>query len=353
MSISVLGLALYGPLAASTRYRLTQFAPGLKQCGVDLTVQSLLSDTYVERTFAGKRYPLTSLVRDYFSRLRFLLKQGRYDALFLTGELFPLLPGWIDANLLRVPYVYDFDDALFLKYRLERFRSVSFLLNNKFDPVVSGARAVLAGNSYLAKYGVLHNPATRILPTVVDTNRFLPKPGRDRSVFTVGWIGSPSTSIYLQELKVPLEVLGREGRVRLVMVGGKCDPIPGVDIVNLPWSESTEVELINTFDVGIMPLFDDEWARGKCAFKLIQYMACGVPVIASPVGTNCEVVTPTSGILAADSDAWTEAFRTLRDSPTLRSKMGDAGRERVVERYSLQYALPLMADTLKSVAASR
>ncbi|WP_309678790.1 glycosyltransferase [Polaromonas sp.] len=353
MTIKVLGLSLYGPLAASTRYRLTQYAPGLRRDGIDLEVRALLGDDYVQKSFAGQKYPLMNLLRDYLDRAALLLKQGRYDLAIVNAELFPLLPGLIESRLLRIPYIYDFDDAFFLKYRLDRFKRVSFLLRNKFNPVVSRAAAVMAGNHYLARYAKPWNAATHWLPTVVDTQRYLPRPVRREDVFTVGWLGSPSTSVYLSELTEPLAQLGLEGPVRLLVVGGRCAAIPGVEVVNLPWSEATEVDLINTFDVGVMPLFDDEWARGKCAFKLIQYMACGVPVLASPVGANVDVVAPDCGLLAASPAEWLNGLRRLRDDRALRQSFGAAARHRVEQLYSLDSTLPLMAETIKSVAAGR
>lgn len=353
MTIRVLGLSLYGPLAASTRYRLSQFVPGLLERDVELVVVGLLSDEYVRRSYAGQRYPLRYLVRDYMARVGLLFGQGRYDLAIVNAELFPLMPGLIEANLLRIPFIYDFDDAFFLKYRLERFRRFAPLLRDKFDPIVKRASAVLAGNTYLAKYALAHNPRTSVFPTVVDINRYRPDGTKDVDIFTVGWIGSPSTAVYLSELRETLEALGRDGPVRFVVVGGCSAPIAGVEVVNLPWADVTEVGLINTFDVGVMPLFDDDWARGKCAFKLIQYMACGVPVVASAIGANCEVVDSTSGFLAADSSEWLNALKKLRDSRQLRAQMGEAGRSRVVTEYSLQGALPKMAEAIQSVVGGR
>jgi len=137
------------------------------------------------------------------------------------------------------------------------------------------------------------------------------------------------------------------------VVGGCSPDIPGVEVVNLPWSESTEVEVINSFDVGVMPLFDDEWARGKCAFKLIQYMACGVPVVASPVGANVDVVNEANGLLAQCADHWTNALRRLRDDPALRQSLGCGGRQTVELSYSLRSTLPVMVKTINAVAAGR
>lgn len=353
MAIKVLGLSLYGPLAASTRYRLTQYAPGLNQQGIDLEVKALLGDGYVQKSFAGEKYPLTHILKDYFDRAVLLFRQSDYDVAIVNAELFPLLPGIIESRLLRIPYIYDFDDAFFLKYRLERFKRISFLLRDKFNPVVARAAAVLAGNHYLADYALQWNPATHCLPTVVDTARYIPAPCKREGVFTVGWIGSPSTSVYLSKLAQPLEKLGREGPVRFLVVGGYSPAIPGVDVVNMPWSEATEVAVINSFDVGVMPLFDDEWARGKCGFKLIQYMACGVPVVASPVGANVDVVNDASGLLAESVGDWLNALRRLRDDLALRQSFGAAARQTVEQLYSLHSTLPVMVNTIKVVAAGR
>lgn len=349
MTINALGLSLYGPLAASTRYRLTQYVPGLRQEGIHLDVEPLLGDDYVRKSFAGQKYSLAHLFGDYCRRTVSLFRQRKYDVAIVNAELFPLLPGLIESRLLRIPYIYDFDDAFFLKYRLERFKRVSFLLRDKFDPVVSNAAAVMAGNHYLEGYAKRWNAATHWLPTVVDTERYVCAPTKRVGVFTVGWIGSPSTSVYLASLVQPLEKLGLEGPVRFLVVGGHCAAIPNVEVVNIAWSEATEVDLINTFDVGVMPLFDDMWARGKCAFKLIQYMACGVPVIASPVGANVDVVDRACGLFAESTDDWLGSLRTLRDDEALRQSLGVAARQKVEQMYSLRSALPVMVKAIKSV----
>jgi len=347
--IKVLGLALYGPLAASTRYRLSQYVPGLASLGINLQIRHLLGDSYLRAQFSGGALPITSMLKNGMARFDDLFHQDEFDVVILHCELIPLMPGWVERALIRKPYLYDFDDALYLKYRLGRMRAARPILGHKFDTIISGAAAVTAGNHVLVDYSRPHNANTHYLPTVVDIERYLPQPERrGTTLFTVGWIGSPSTAPYLSELVAPLMAIGQEGPVRFIVIGGRAPKIPNVSIVELPWHEHTELDLINLFDVGVMPLPDDEWARGKCAFKLIQYMACAVPVIASPVGASIDVVSGACGLMASLPHEWAQALRTLRDRPTERTKMGEAGRDRVVQHYSLHKNLPVLADVIKN-----
>jgi glycosyltransferase involved in cell wall biosynthesis len=351
--MKVLGLALYGPLAASTRYRLGQYVQGLAEYGIDLQIRHLLGDVYLRRTFNGKSKPWLAMVQAGWERLRDLRGQDDYDAMMLHCELFPLMPAWVERSLLRRPYVYDFDDAFYLKYRSGRLGWLQGGLGNKFDSVIQSAAVVTAGNRVLQDYAQVRNPCTSLLPTVVDTTRYVPlRRSRGREL-VVGWIGSPSTAQYLSELIAPLSTLGKEGAVRLVVIGAQAPPIAGIAVEERAWSEATEIELINGFDIGVMPLPDDEWARGKCAFKLVQYMACGVPVVASPVGANVDVVGTRCGLLAGNEGEWLQALRFLRDQPARAAEMGEEGRERVVQDYSLHRNLPVLAEALTTAAGQR
>ena len=349
--IKVLGLALYGPLAASTRYRLGQYVPGLASLGIDLKISHLLGDDYLRSRFKGVSLPLGAVLRSGWARMADLWNIYEYDVAMLHCELFPLFPGWIERALIRQPYIYDFDDAFYLKYRTGRMRAASPLLGRKFDTVMAGGAAVTAGNRVLADYARLRNPATRYFPTVVDTARYVPMPAkRGDQVFTVGWIGSPSTAPYLGALAGPLSAIGQEGPVRFIVIGGKAPVVANVTVIELDWNEDTELSLINSFDVGVMPLPDNEWAKGKCAFKLIQYMACAVPAIASPVGANVEVVNDVCGLIADTPQEWADALRLLRDRPAMRNEMGQAGRERVIVHYSLLKNLPILANAIRQIS---
>jgi glycosyltransferase involved in cell wall biosynthesis len=346
--MKVLGLALYGNLAASTRYRLGQYVPSLAAAGIDLEIRSLLGDDYLRRRFAGERIGPGILVKSAARRLKDLLQQRRYSAAVVYCELMPLMPGPLESALLRIPYVYDFDDAFYLRYGAGKLAPY---LGGKFDRMMRNAAQVTAGSRVLADYASRHNQRTHHLPTVVDTNRYQPARRPQGGPFTVGWVGSPSTTEHLSELVEPLSRIGREGPVRLVVIGGQAPAVPDVEVIELRWSEADEVRLINSFDVGVMPLIDHPWARGKCAFKLIQYMACGVPGIASPVGANKDVLTPECGILAASASEWVEAFRKLRDQPALRQAMGEASRARVESHYSLHQTAPRLEWVIRQAGS--
>lgn len=345
--IRLLGLALYGPLAASTRHRLGQYAPGLAMEGIDLQVRHLLGDEYLRRRFTGGSLPWADLITAGWQRCVELGRRSLFHGTMLYSELFPLMPGWVERTLLPKPYIYDFDDAFYLKYRKGRLGVMQWALGAKFETVIAGASAVTAGNAVLADFARARNSVTYEFPTVVDTGRHRPLPRWRNDRFTVGWIGSPSTAPYLSALVEPLSLLAGEGPLRFVVIGGRAPAIPGAEVVELQWSEQTEVALINSFDLGVMPLPDDEWARGKCAFKLIQYMACAIPVVASRVGANVDVVGNEAGLLATDARDWAVALRTLRDRPQDARRMGEAGRQRVEQHYSLRRNLPILAQIIR------
>ena len=349
--IRVLGFSLYGPQAASHRVRLSQFQPGLASADINLTIQSLLDDAYLQRTFSGGRPSLRGLFSAYGQRLQALRKAERFDLAIVHCELLPYLPGWLERCLLKIPFIYDCDDAFFLKYRSGRLRLLQPLLDGKADRMMAAAVAVTAGNAALAAYAGQFSSNVRVLPSVVDTDQFrpaeIPPTGHSADPFTLGWIGSPSTAPYLQLLVEPLQQLARERPVRLMVVGGPAPAIEGVEIIEQPWSLEQEVLLILQFHVGVMPLPDTPWARGKCAYKLIQCMACGIPVVASPVGANVDAVPPECGLLAESPEQWLAAFRRLAADPELRQRMGEAARHWVDQRYSLRSALPHLTGVIK------
>ena len=345
----VLGLALYGPLAASTRHRMTQYKEGLGKIGITLETHYLLSDRYLEKRFARDTLPYWDMLKSGFIRLRQLTQQKQFDCVMVYCEIFPLLPSFIEKFLLNRPYIYDLDDAFFLKYQCNNHGLFSKLLKNKVDSLISNAAAVTAGNEYLADYARRLNPNTITLPTVIDEKRYILAKRKSSEIFTIGWIGSPSTSIYLEQVFDALSILGKEAPIQFVVVGADSISIPNVNVINLPWSESTEIDIISSFDVGIMPLPDSDWAKGKCAFKLIQYMACGIPSIGSPVGANCTVLNSSCGFFAKSKEEWVEAVRKIRDSPELQGVLSKNARERALDFFTISENLPKLEKAIVSL----
>jgi len=287
-------------------------------------------------------------------RVGALARLRRFDAVVVYLEAFPYLPAVYERVIraLGVPYIYDFDDAVFHRYDRHATWAVRSALGRKIGRVIGGAALVTAGNGYLADYARRFNPRVAVVPTVVDTEQFMPAPSRTRpSEVVVGWIGSPSTSVYLRNLADVWQAAIAPGTARLVVVGSGPIDLGPVPVTVLPWREDEEIAAVQSFDIGVMPLRDDPWSRGKCGFKLIEYMACGVPVVASPVGVNAQIVEHgRNGFLSATPDEWVANLRRLVDDAALRRQMGERAREAAVADWSLQRWAPevvrLMAGAL-------
>jgi glycosyltransferase involved in cell wall biosynthesis len=345
----------YGGQAASTRQRLLQYVPHLAAAGIEVEHHPLLPDDYVRAMAEGRPFPRPRTLAAYADRFRRLLAGTDADALWVYAELFPYLPGSFERLAFRSgkPVVYDCDDAFFHAYDSHPSLWVRRLLGRKLEPLLKGAAACCCGNAYLESYARRFSSRTMILPTVVDTGHYgpAPVPRPDRPV-TIGWIGSPSTWPYVRPLLPLLRELAETRGVRVRIVGAgpaaRADAFPGLDLVD--WEEASEVEEVRAMDIGIMPLPDDIWARGKCGYKLIQYMACALPVVASPVGVNREIVAEGgNGFLAAGEAEWRAALERLIADRALRRAMGEAGRERVEQAYSLRVQAPRLVALLRSL----
>jgi glycosyltransferase involved in cell wall biosynthesis len=272
------------------------------------------------------------LARAFSRRLQDLYRANEFSVALLNYEAFPYLPAiyeWLLAK--RVPIVFDIDDAIFHRY--DQSALLRPFLGRKIQKVAGLCRVAVAGNSYLAER--LHHHDTRVIPTVVDTSLYAPKAKPQGAPLVIGWIGSPSTSAYLHGIFPVLQEIVKSGKAKLVFVGaGSSARFEGAELRE--WTEESEISQVQDFDIGIMPLPDDPWSRGKCGFKLVQYMACGKPVVASPVGVNSQIVTSRTGFLAEDAGAWKSALEKLIESEALRKDLGAAARERAVAEYSLQ-----------------
>jgi glycosyltransferase involved in cell wall biosynthesis len=281
------------------------------------------------------------------------LKSQKYDLIWLEKEALPWLPAWLELLLLRgrTPYVVDYDDAVFHRYDQHSASVVRWLLGQKIDRVMQNARLVIAGNDYLANRATQAGAKwVEILPTVVDLDRYPLSKAPQNEVFTIGWIGTPLKFFnYIKELAPVLKEICRDGGAKVVAIGAKETNIEDIPLEIKPWSEATEVKEMQQFDVGIMPLTDTPFERGKCGFKLIQYMASSRPVIGSPVGVNAEIIEQgINGFHASSQAEWLQAFQKLKNDRYLRESMGLAGRKLVEDKYNIKITAPRLLQLLQA-----
>ena len=211
-----------------------------------------------------------------------------------------------------------------------------------FRRTVRQADHVVCGNEYLRQQTEKVRQATSVIETPVDLNRYRLRPNLPSDKVVIGWIGSASTSRYL-EAKLPLleQILRRHKNVSLKVVSDKAVSYPGMEITNKSWSKQSELADLRSFDIGVMPLPDDKWTRGKCGFKLLQYFAVGTPVVASPVGINSQIVEDgVCGFLVNSDQQWLDRIGQLVQNQDLRRSMGLSGRRRAEQYYSSEQLTP-------------
>lgn len=352
MSGRVLVLPKYARKGASSRLRTFQYLPFLEEKGWDFTVSPLFDESYLDSLYSGHGRSRLGLIVAYLRRVLVLLSFWRYQLIWVEKELFPYMPAWVEVVLSRVGlrYVVDYDDAIFHNYDLARNKWVRRLLGRKIDAVMRHAACVIAGNEYLAdRARAAGAKRVVVIPTVVDHCRYDARQTTGQP-FTIGWIGSPTTQRYVENLLPAFQVLAQQQGFCLLLVGATADiaaRLPGIDLDVQPWSEDTEAALIQEMDIGIMPLEDGPWEKGKCGYKLIQYMASGVPVVASPVGVNPSIVDGAGcGMLAGEIEDWTATFKRLIESERLREHLGTSGRSAVKDRFSIDSQIATLESCL-------
>jgi glycosyltransferase involved in cell wall biosynthesis len=360
--IRVLALSPIPEEGAGCRFRIAQFIPSLESAGIAVTLSSLFTPEFFRLVYKPGHYLRKAVTFAALSvrRLDSLRDASRYDAIFIYREIFPIGPAIIERWLgskRRPPVVFDFDDAIFLPSVSNANRVIGALKQpRKVDTIIRHSDQVIAGNDFLAGYARRLNNEVAMIPTCVDTTRFVPAAARPAGTTStqlplVGWIGSPTTASYIEALTPVLQRVNARQPFTL-RVSGPGEPlaVPGVAVENVAWSLDREVSLFNTCDVGVYPLADDEWSKGKCGFKAIEFMSCGVPVVASAVGVNREIIQDgVNGFLASNEDEWVEKLGRLLADAELRRRFAAAGRRTIEERYSLAVNAPKLAATIRRV----
>ncbi len=354
--LSVLALTRYPRLGASSRTRFLAYLPALKAAGIEVTVSPFFSEGYLPDLYAGRPRRRKELLACYWQRLKVLAGARKYDLVWIEKEALPWLPLGLElVFMLGRPYVVDFDDAWFLRYAAHRELPMRILLGSKLDGLVRRSSLAIVGNDFLDGWArTAGAKRSVVLPTAVSLDDYRPSGREPGGPLRIGWIGTPTSAADYLSLVVPVlaEAIAG-GWAKLTVVGARTPQLEAIGAEFLPWSEENEVDHLNRFDVGIMPLTEDMWSLGKCAYKLIQYMAVGLPVVASPIGMNRRVVQQgVNGFLATTPAEWLEALRRLADDADLRRRMGEAGRAIVERDYSLSVLEPRMADALREAAGA-
>ena len=354
--IRVLALVPY-PVdrAPGQRYRIEQWAPFLCRGGVRVTLSPFLTrrgmDLLYERGYAAAK--VQEILRGYFKRLSDVLWWSSADVIFVYREAALLGPAWIEWLLTRRrPLVFDFDDAIYLSDTSQANAWARRLKPaTKVDTICRIARHVIVGNEFLASFAKDRAREVTVVPSTIDTDFYQVRERARNPVPVIGWTGSVTTVRYLTTLAPMLRRLREKWEFELLVVGATV-ALDGLTVRCIPWQAATEPEDLRELDVGLMPLPDDEWSRGKGGMKALQYMALGIPPVVSPVGANASIVRDgVNGFHARTDGEWIDRIALLLGDEALRRSFGQEARKTIEESYSAHLHAPRVARILMEAAA--
>lgn len=349
--MKILVLSKYGPKGASSRYRFYNYEFYLKKHGIELEFSPLLSDNYIDNLYNKKKvkkflWQFLSVIKRIFFLL--FLKNEKYDVFIIEKELFPNIPYFIEAILLKKNrYLLDFDDYIAASYKTHPIFKI--LLYNKIDKLVERADLTTVGNNWY--FSEFKKGNLVYLPTVINLNDY-PLQKRHNTNKIIVWIGSPTTVKYLRLIESVLLKLINEISFTVKVIGGEVELDKSIPVKTIKWNEYSENAELASCDIGIMPLKDTLWEKGKCGFKLIQYMASGLPVVGSDLPANEEIILhEETGFIAKNDTDWYNYLKYLLINTEEAHRMGKNGRKRVEDYYSYQawgdkYAL-IIQETIK------
>ncbi len=345
--LKLLILTRYDETGASSRHRFYNYVNYLETNGIICDIKPLFDKEYLECAYSNSSR-VSAIIKCYARRFKDLFNTKEYDLVLIEKELFPFLPAWFESYfyLSRLNYIVDYDDAIFHRYDQHKNKLIRLLFSEKIVCIMKGAVSVISGNKYISDYAYTHAQKDRvIIPTVVETDLYNQVLIKKNKQFTIVWIGTQSTAKYVEDVSDAIKEVCIKTNGKFVMIGAKAN-LPGIPVDFIEWSEDTEIRYLKSSHVGIMPLRDSHWERGKCGFKIIQYMASKIPVVASPVGVNSDIVKDgVNGYLATTVDEWVDClFKVYNDT---NDSMGIEGYKNIVSNYSFSHTAPILLELLK------
>jgi len=332
----------YSRNGASSRYRVYQFVPFFKKSGIKCKIIPFHSKEYLSCIYNHKRisrfYYLKRILKRLFDVMRCSI-DNNIDVVFIQKDLLPGSPPFLEIIFKKIgkKIIFDLDDATWIGENNKIFK-----MSNKLPGVMENSKMVFVGNKYLYEYSSKYNKYTFIIPTTVDTLLYplRKRNQKNKKGIILGWIGTPITaSTYLTIISGAINTLAKKYNITLKLIGVEDASGYGFscNVISVPWFEETEILELSTIDLGLMPLSDDPFSRGKCGLKLLQYMAMGIPSVASPVGVNKEIIKDgENGFLASSQDEWINKISLLIEDRKLYNTISKNARRTVEENYSLE-----------------
>jgi glycosyltransferase involved in cell wall biosynthesis len=331
--------------APNQRFRFEQYFSFLAENGFECHLAPLLTAADDRFFYSPANYlkKASIALRSWLRRYRDTLKSNDYDIIFIAREAFMTGSLYFEKRFRKsgAKIVYDFDDAIWIDVVSQNNKGLGWLKNaNKTSRIIAMADLVFAGNAFLADYALRFNSNVVIVPTTIDTDLYQPNYHISDQPVVIGWSGSVSTIEHFSHALPALEKIKERfgDRVSIKVIGDGNYRNEVLQIKGLAWQHATELEDLRTFDIGIMPLPDNEWTWGKCGLKGLQYMALEIPTVMSPVGVNRQIIQDgQNGFLASTENEWIEKLSILVEDSALRISMGRAGRQTVVAHYSVEH----------------
>lgn len=350
--MKILFFTKYNESGPSSRYRVYQYLESYKKAGIQVKVLPFFGEHYFTKKLSTK---ILVTLYYYLRRKLNLLRVFGYDIIYIEYELFPYFPAVFEKlfKILNIKYIVDYDDAIFHNYNASKNSVIRLFLSNKIDSVIKNASCVITGSPYLSKYiGKLNDNGVEI-PTSVSSQYYTNSIEKtDNPIFTIGWIGSKTTSVNVLSLIPVFEKLNEKIKFQLNLIGfdeNLAHKLQHLNVNFIKWNAKSEIEEIRKFDIGIMALENNAFNQGKCGFKLVQYMGCSLPTISTPLEANVKINRNKKNLHATTNQEWLEAFEKVYENQDYFKKVGTENYNDFVKYYSLENNSETYIEIFKKV----